>query len=75
MNSSPPTDAELGLSYEECVVLKLHDKPSRNLSEADLSSLRVELQTIRACQSKLIAEELSYNSSLCRYVSCTRDNI
>ena len=61
-----PSDDELGLSYQESVVLMLHDKPPQLLSKENHLFQREELQTVRLQQLKLINEAHQYCSTICK---------
>lgn len=62
-----PTDQELGLNFQESVVLMLQDKPPpQQLSREAQLSLEEELQQVRASQLKLMKETYSYCSELCK---------
>ena len=56
---------DFGLSFEETVLLKLHDKPPQEFSDYEKENLLSELKNIRVHQQELIVGAGFYCNKLC----------
>lgn len=63
---SVPLDEDSGLTFEEVVVLKLHDRPPQAHDSSDNRNLLDDLESIRLYQMELIVEACAYCKKLCK---------